>query len=44
MTTKKKVTKMVKWGNLQADNYHAHSTDTFRTQSNIYDGAFCEYG
>ena len=35
MTTKKKVTKMVKWEDLQADNYHAHSTGTFRIQSNI---------
>ena len=35
ITTNKKVTKRVVWEHLQRDNYHAHSTGTFRTQSNI---------
>ena len=33
--TKKEVTKKVVYENLQRDNYYAHSTGTFRTQSNI---------
>ena len=35
ITTKKKVTKMVERENLLRDNYHVHSTGTFRTLSNI---------
>ena len=44
ITLKMKVTKKFEWENLQGDNYHAHSTGTFRTQSSIWDGAFCEHG
>ena len=31
----KEVTKSIVKENLQRDNYHVHSTGTFRTQSNI---------
>ena len=42
--TNRKVARKVKWENLQRDNYHAQSTSTFRTQSNILDETIFEHG